>query len=105
MARETPCRHRCGIATARQAGEEIRKLLKLNERTLSLDVPLTSIPSFRLAMHRRRTVRHPELQFEQAEIKHNVAGWVAQLTGKQRFVIEQRYGLNGYEVAARQCGR
>jgi len=79
--------------------EEIRKLLKLNERTLSLDVPLDIDPELSVgdAIADEQSA-NPELQFEQAEIKHNVAGWVAQLTGKQRFVIEQRYGLNGYEV-------
>lgn len=41
----------------------------------------------------------PERQIEQAEIEHHVAAWVAQLSDKQRMVIERRYGLNGNEVS------
>lgn len=79
--------------------EQIRHLLKLNERTMSLDAPLENDPELSIgdAIADEQSA-DPEQQFEQAEIKHHVAGWVAHLTGKQRVVIEQRYGLNGYEV-------
>lgn len=79
--------------------EEIRQLLKLNERTLSLDAPLENDPELSIgdAIADEQSA-DPEQKYEQAEIKHHVAGWVSQLTGKQRIVIEQRYGLNGYEV-------
>lgn len=78
---------------------EIRRVLKFNERTSSLDAPLDVDPELSLsdAIADEQSA-DPEQQFEQAEIEHQVADWVRQLSGKQRLVIEHRYGLNGYET-------
>lgn len=80
--------------------EEIRQLLKLNERTLSLDTPLESDPELSIidALADERSA-DPQQQFEQAEIEHHLAGWVAHLADKERHVIEHRYGLNGHNVS------
>lgn len=40
----------------------------------------------------------PDIQLHNAQIEHFVHEWLAQLTDKQRMVIERRYGLNGHEV-------
>jgi RNA polymerase nonessential primary-like sigma factor len=37
------------------------------------------------------------MQLEHHEVEHLVAEWVAQLSERQRAVIERRYGLNGRE--------
>jgi RNA polymerase nonessential primary-like sigma factor len=78
---------------------EIRHLLKLNERTLSLDAPLESDPELSIgdAIADEQSA-NPEQKFEQAEIEHHLAGWVSHLTDKQRFIIEHRYGLDGHEI-------
>jgi len=79
---------------------EVRQLLKFNERTASLDAPLDIDPDLSIAdaIADEQSV-DPEHQIEQIEIEHHVAGWVSQLSDKQRYVIERRYGLNGFEVS------
>lgn len=79
--------------------DEIRDVLKFNERTSSLDAPLDVDPDLSLsdAIPDEQSA-DPEQCFEQAEIEHQVADWIGQLSAKQRMVIERRYGLNGYET-------
>ncbi|MDD5249291.1 MAG: RNA polymerase sigma factor RpoS [Rhodocyclaceae bacterium] len=80
--------------------DEVRQVLRFNERTTSLDAPLDIDPDLTVAdAIADDQSLDPELQFEHAEIEHYVADWVAQLTDKQRLVIERRYGLNGFEVS------
>ncbi|TRZ89204.1 MAG: RNA polymerase sigma factor RpoS [Rhodocyclaceae bacterium] len=78
---------------------EVRDVLKFNERTASLDAPLDIDPELSLAdAIADEHAADPEEQLAQVEIEHQVADWVGQLSGKQRLVIERRYGLNGYEA-------
>ena len=80
--------------------EEVRHVLSFNERTTSLDAPLEIDPDLSVAdaVADEQSV-DPERQIEQAEIEHHVATWVAQLSDKQRMVVERRYGLNGNDVS------
>jgi RNA polymerase nonessential primary-like sigma factor len=80
--------------------DEVRQVLRYNERTTSLDAPLDIDPDLTVAdaIADDQSI-DPEHQFEHAEIEHYVADWVAQLNDKQRLVIERRYGLNGFEVS------
>ena len=79
--------------------EEVRAVLRFNERTASLDAPLDIDPDLSVAdAIADEQSADPEHQIEQAEIEGRVADWVGQLTDKQRLVIERRYGLNGYDV-------
>ncbi len=80
--------------------EEIRHVLRLNERTASLDAPLDIDPDLSVgdAIADEQST-DPELQLEQSDIERHVADWVGQLSHKQRLVVERRYGLNGYEVS------
>ncbi|TRZ69724.1 MAG: RNA polymerase sigma factor RpoS [Rhodocyclaceae bacterium] len=78
---------------------EVRDVLKFNERTASLDAPLDIDPELSLAdAIADDHAADPEEQLALAEIEHQVADWVGQLSGKQRLVIERRYGLNGFEA-------
>ena len=80
--------------------EEIRQVLRLNERTASLDAPLDIDPELSVAdAIADDQSADPELQLEQSDIERHVADWVGQLSHKQRLVVERRYGLNGYEVS------
>ncbi|HEX8987229.1 MAG TPA: RNA polymerase sigma factor RpoS [Rhodocyclaceae bacterium] len=80
--------------------DEVRQVLRFNERTTSLDAPLDIDPDLTVAdAIADDQSADPERQFEHAEIEHYVADWVAQLSDKQRLVIERRYGLNGFEVS------
>ena len=77
---------------------KVEKMLKLNERVTSIDIPggkdfdqplvesLSDIES-----------TSPTDQLQEDGMKQNVAAWVFQLPEKQREVICRRYGLCGYE--------
>ncbi|NOU23417.1 MAG: RNA polymerase sigma factor RpoS [Methyloglobulus sp.] len=77
---------------------KVEKMLKLNERVTSIDIP--SGKEFdqplveSLSDSERAT---PTEQLHEDGIKQNVAAWVFQLPEKQREVICRRYGLCGYE--------
>jgi RNA polymerase nonessential primary-like sigma factor len=76
----------------------VEKMLKLNERVSSVDVPsgkdfdkplVESISDdFTLS---------PSDELQEDGIKNNISGWLFQLSDKQREVICRRYGLCGYE--------
>lgn len=80
--------------------DEVRHILTLNERTASLDAPLEIDQDLSIAdaIADDRGVG-PDRLLEQMEIEHHVCAWVAELSSKQRLVVERRYGLNGHEVA------
>jgi RNA polymerase nonessential primary-like sigma factor len=79
--------------------EEVRQLLMLNERSASLDSPLDIDPELSLAdAMADESVADPATQIAQHESEAMVAEWVAQLTERQRLVIERRYGLGGHEA-------
>ncbi len=79
---------------------KVEKMLKLNERVTSVDVPsgkdfdkplLDSLADDGILSHEDR--------MQQYGIKQNITGWVFELPEKQREVICRRYGLCGYEDA------
>lgn len=79
--------------------EEVRHVMSLNERVASLDAPLDidanlsigeSLPDdFALL---------PEVVLQNAEVEAYVHIWLNQLSDKQRWVIERRFGLNGCDT-------
>jgi RNA polymerase nonessential primary-like sigma factor len=79
---------------------KVEKMLKLNERVTSIDIPggkdfdqplVDSLSD--------RESASPAEQLQEDGMKQNVATWVFQLPEKQREVICRRYGLCGYEDA------
>jgi RNA polymerase nonessential primary-like sigma factor len=82
-----------------KSAEDVKRVLKYNERTVSLDAPLEADSDFSVVDSiADEQSADPEEQFEHAEIADRVVGWVDRLTDKQRLVIERRYGLNGNDV-------
>ncbi|MGB8339016.1 MAG: RNA polymerase sigma factor RpoS [Burkholderiales bacterium] len=79
--------------------EEVRRILKLNERMASLDSPLDVDPSLSIgeSLADEQALLPDEL-FEQSEMHALLQSWLAALTDKQRLVIERRYGIHGGEV-------
>jgi RNA polymerase nonessential primary-like sigma factor len=76
--------------------EEIRRLLVLNERSASLDSPLDIDPELSMSDSMAdESTEDPSTHLEQHEAELLVAEWVAQLTERQRLVVERRYGLSG----------
>ena len=79
--------------------KEVRRMLSLNQSMMSLDAPLDVDPL--LSIGDAIADDHnpaPDLMWEQSEIKDRVQEWLGRLNDKQRYIIEQRYGLNGYET-------
>jgi RNA polymerase nonessential primary-like sigma factor len=79
---------------------KVEKMLKLNERVTSVDIPggkdfdkplLDSLSDEATLSHEDRVQEHG--------IKQNITSWVFELPEKQREVICRRYGLCGYEDA------
>ncbi|MFA6053566.1 MAG: RNA polymerase sigma factor RpoS [Methylobacter sp.] len=77
---------------------KVEKMLKLNERVTSIDIPggkdfdkpLVESISDGDSMS-------PSEKLQEDGIKENIARWIFQLSEKQREVICRRYGLCGYE--------
>jgi len=74
------------------------KMLKLNERVTSVDVPAGKDYERPLLDSISDDHSHsPTEQIQEDNIKNNITHWVYQLSDKQREVICRRYGLCGYE--------
>jgi RNA polymerase nonessential primary-like sigma factor len=79
--------------------DEVHRLLQLNERIASLDAPLEIDPMLSIGESIPDDVSlPPDVRLENLEVEGFVHEWLSLLNDKQRRVIEQRYGLNGYEV-------
>lgn len=79
--------------------EEVRRMLRLNDRVASLDAPLDIDPS--LSIGEAIADDHSELpedMLEHAETETFVRLWLKDLNDKQRWVIERRFGLGGQDV-------
>ena len=79
--------------------DDVRRILSLNEHIASLDAPLEIDPSHSLgdAIADEAAV-NPEALLQFREMGALLDDWLAQLTERQRHVIERRYGLNGADV-------
>jgi len=78
--------------------KKVEKMLKLNERVTSVDVPASCDFDKPLvdSIANEHDVPHDE-KIQEDGIKQNISGWVMQLPEKQREVICRRYGLCGHE--------
>ncbi|MCF7987726.1 MAG: RNA polymerase sigma factor RpoS [Methylovulum sp.] len=76
---------------------KVEKMLKLNERVASMNVPC-SWEFDKTLMETLSTygISHDE-KIQEDRIKKKITGWVFELPEKQREVICRRYGLCGYE--------
>ena len=79
--------------------EDVKHMLGLNERVTSVDVPvgrdadkslLDSIPD--------ENNLDPVELLQDDDMKLKIEQWLAELTDKQREVVERRFGLNGHDV-------
>lgn len=79
--------------------EEVRRMLRLNDRVASLDAPLDIDPSLSIGEAvADENSKLPEDMLEHAEVESFVRLWLDELNEKQRWVIERRFGLSGQEV-------
>jgi len=79
---------------------EVERLLRLNERTASVDVPLgPDSDKTVLDTLPDRDEADPVPQAQSDDIRDNLMGWLDELTDKQREVVLRRFGLGGHEVS------
>ncbi len=79
--------------------DDVRRIMQLNERMGSLDAPLDIDPGLSLSEAvADDNVHLPEDALQLEEVQHHVHEWMSQLSDKQRWVIERRFGLNGQEA-------
>ena len=80
--------------------EDVRRMLALNDRVASLDAPLDIDPTLSIGESiADEHSKKPEDMLQIAEIEHYVREWMAELSEKQRWVIECRFGLNNQDVS------
>ncbi|MEO5764201.1 MAG: sigma-70 family RNA polymerase sigma factor [Casimicrobiaceae bacterium] len=78
---------------------EIERLLRYREHPVSLDAPLPADASLSVGDGvADESAVSPELLLHVSAIERDVGEWLAELTPRQRQVIERRYGLNGHDV-------
>ncbi|HEX8988584.1 MAG TPA: sigma-70 family RNA polymerase sigma factor [Rhodocyclaceae bacterium] len=86
-------------AVAERAGmsiEDVGEMLAHRQRVASLDANLDIDPDLRLAdAIADEGSESPHDHMARTELERFVAAWMAELPDKQRFVVEQRYGLHG----------
>ena len=79
---------------------EVKRMLGLNERVTSVDIPvgqqedrplLDAIPA--------ETSADPSELLQDIDLHEKLDAWLGQLTDKQRIVVERRFGLNGQDRA------
>ncbi|MBB3167942.1 RNA polymerase sigma factor RpoS [Simiduia aestuariiviva] len=79
---------------------DVERMLKLNERVTSMDVPMgpssdkalvDSIPD--------QQESDPVMLLQDSDLHESLDGWLCELTEKQREVIARRFGLRGYETS------
>ncbi len=80
--------------------EDVERMLGLNERTTSVDVPaerdsdrslLDTIPD--------EQNPDPSMVLQDDDVQRHIDTWLGQLNDKQRAVVERRFGLYGREIA------
>jgi RNA polymerase nonessential primary-like sigma factor len=80
--------------------EDVKRMLGLNERVTSVDVPLGPDSDRSLldtiADHQ---ISDPAELLQDEDMRTSIGEWLEELTDKQREVIARRFGLSGYEGA------
>lgn len=78
--------------------EEVRKMLKLNEKITSVDTPVAGSSEKQLLdILADEKELGPETELQDADIKHHLVLWLEELNPKQREVLARRFGLLGFE--------
>ena len=78
--------------------EDVKRMLGLNERVTSIDVPVGQDSDKTVVDTVADTaVCDPSQLLQDSDIKDNIAVWLDELSDKQREVVSRRFGLRGYE--------
>jgi RNA polymerase nonessential primary-like sigma factor len=78
--------------------EEVRKMLKLNEKITSVDTPVAGASEKQLLdVIADEKELGPETELQDEDIRQHLVVWLNELNPKQREVLARRFGLLGYE--------
>ena len=78
--------------------EEVRKMLKLNEKITSVDAPVPGASEKQLLdVIADEKEQGPEIELQDEDIRQHLVVWLDELNPKQREVLARRFGLLGYE--------
>jgi RNA polymerase nonessential primary-like sigma factor len=79
--------------------DSVRRVMQLNDRMASLDAPLDIDAGLSLAESiPDEDTLQPEALLQQDKVQAHLGRWLAQLGGKQRWVLERRFGLDNHEI-------
>jgi len=80
--------------------EEVKRMLGLNERVTSVDIP-TSPDSDKSLLDTIPDEQNidPSLLLQNSDVQKHIDIWLSQISEKQCAVVERRFGLHGREVA------
>ncbi len=80
--------------------DEVKRMLGLNERVASVDVPMGR-DSDKTLIEAIPDDSNPEpsMQLQSEDVQQRLRAWLGQLSDKQREVVTRRFGLNGQDVA------
>jgi len=82
------------------SAKEVAKILKLNERISSVDIPIGNNSDKELLdIIPDRKEATPEHELQNEDMKLRIVDWLEDLNPKQREVLARRFGLLGYEAA------
>jgi RNA polymerase nonessential primary-like sigma factor len=80
--------------------QDVKRMLKLNERVASIDVPIGKNSDKTLIdAIADESNPDPSDQLQDEDVLSNLEIWIAQLSDKQREVVERRFGLHGYKIS------
>jgi RNA polymerase nonessential primary-like sigma factor len=79
---------------------DVKRLLKLNERVTSVDVPIGK-DSDKTLIDAIPDENNPDPSdlLQDEDVLANLENWIARLSEKQREVVERRFGLHGYKIS------
>lgn len=80
--------------------KDVKKMLGLNERVTSVDVPLgpNSERTVLETIADEHASSDPEERLQDDDLKKSIDTWLSELSDKQREVVIRRFGLRGYET-------
>mgnify|MGYP003385072888 FL=1 len=79
---------------------DVTKMLRLNERITSVDVPFAGDSEKALLdVIADEKSKGPEGELQAEDMSNNIVTWLHELNVKQREVLARRFGLMGYEAA------
>jgi len=80
--------------------EDVERMLKLNERVTSMDVPIGNSSEKTLAdTVPDQNLSDPSSLLQDSDLCQSIDNWLGELTEKQREVIARRFGLRGFEMS------